>query len=225
MARTVKAPDIRRNEILEVARQLFYARGYEQTSVQDIIDQVGIAKGTFYHYFGSKLDLLDELIERMVDDSMQIIEPIATDPDLAAPAKFRQLFSAIASWKSQSRTFLLDILRPYFGNDNAVLRLKMQAAGAARIVPVLACIIRQGRTEGVFATDYPEEISELIVLILMALSEALAVQILQGSDNGATWPAVERKVLVTQHAIERLLDASPGSLPIMDLDNLKLWFD
>ena len=55
MARTVKEPDVRRNEILDVAQQFFYTKGYEQTSVHDIIDQIGIAKGTFYHYFGSKV--------------------------------------------------------------------------------------------------------------------------------------------------------------------------
>ena len=73
MARTVKEPDIRRNEILDVAQQFFYTKGYEQTSVQDIIDQVGIAKGTFYHYFGSKVELLDELIERMTDQVLSLI--------------------------------------------------------------------------------------------------------------------------------------------------------
>jgi AcrR family transcriptional regulator len=62
MTRTVKEPDIRRAELLDAAQKLFYAKGYEKTPVQDNIDRVGVAKGTFYHYFGSKVELLDELV-------------------------------------------------------------------------------------------------------------------------------------------------------------------
>lgn len=54
---------MRRSEILDVAQRLFYLKGYDQTSVQDIITEIGIAKGTFYHYFNSKLELLDAIID------------------------------------------------------------------------------------------------------------------------------------------------------------------
>ena len=69
MPRIVKDPDVRRNEILDVAQKQFYQKGYEQTAIRDVIDEVGIAKGTFYYYFNSKLDLLDAMIERMFDQN------------------------------------------------------------------------------------------------------------------------------------------------------------
>ncbi len=225
MARTVKDPDIRRNEILDVAQQFFYTKGYEQTSVQDIIDQVGIAKGTFYHYFGSKVELLDELIERMTDQVMALIEPVVADENLAAAAKFRQFFNVSAGWKAQSKTFLLDILRPYYAHDNAVFRHKMMAVGTTRIAPLLTCIVRQGVREGAFDTDYPDEIGEIVVLILSSFSEGLAFMILQETSNGDLLPAAEKKLIVSQHAIERLLGAAAGSLPIMDVESLKPWFE
>jgi AcrR family transcriptional regulator len=224
MARTVKAPDVRRTEILDAAQQFFYAKGYEQTSVQEIIDQVGIAKGTFYHYFASKVELLDELIERMADQSMTIVEPIAMDDTLDAATKFRQLFSVIASWKTQSKAFLLDILRPYYADDNAVLRHKTQTAAVARIAPHLTRIIRQGRLEGAFAVDDADEVASIVMLILTSLSEGLALMILQETPNGDALAAAERKVIVAQHAIERLLGAAAGSLPIMQLASLRPWF-
>ena len=71
MPRVVKEEDYaaRRNEILDVARKLVYTRGYEQMSIQNILDALKISKGAFYHYFDSKQSLLDGLIERMLDDA------------------------------------------------------------------------------------------------------------------------------------------------------------
>ncbi len=60
MVRVTKEYDQRLQELLDTARQLFFEIGYEKTSVNDIIDRVGVAKGTFYHYFKTKEDLLDK---------------------------------------------------------------------------------------------------------------------------------------------------------------------
>ena len=69
----------------------------------------------------------------MTDQVMAIIEPVVADENLAAAAKFRQFFNVSAGWKAQSKAFLLDILRPYYADDNAVFRHKMKAAGTTRI--------------------------------------------------------------------------------------------
>ena len=66
MVRIVKEHEERKNELLDAAQALFYQNGYETTSVAKIIDSVGIAKGTFYHYFKSKTDLLDQIVERQI---------------------------------------------------------------------------------------------------------------------------------------------------------------
>ena len=71
MTRIVKDAAVRRTEILDTAQYLCYSKGYERTSVQDIIDEIGIAKGTFYHYFRSKQDLLDALVDRIADQTVQ----------------------------------------------------------------------------------------------------------------------------------------------------------
>ena len=71
MARTIKNPDVRRNEIIDVAQGLFLSKGYEQTSVQDILDGAGIAKGTFYLYFDGKEQLLFELVNQLRQKAME----------------------------------------------------------------------------------------------------------------------------------------------------------
>jgi AcrR family transcriptional regulator len=63
--RIVKEAKERKNEILDAAEELFAAKGYEETSTGDILDRVGIARGTLYYHFKSKEDILDALIERI----------------------------------------------------------------------------------------------------------------------------------------------------------------
>lgn len=55
----LKKGDARRGELLAAAEKLFYTKGYENTSVQDILDAVGFSKGGFYHHFDSKLAVLE----------------------------------------------------------------------------------------------------------------------------------------------------------------------
>ncbi|MGD0006240.1 MAG: helix-turn-helix domain-containing protein, partial [Anaerolineaceae bacterium] len=78
MARIVKEDEynVRRNEILESAQRFVYTRGYEQMAIQDILDDLQISKGAFYHYFTSKQALLEALIERMMLDAEQVLTPI-----------------------------------------------------------------------------------------------------------------------------------------------------
>ena len=76
MARIVKEHAVRRNEILDVAQRLVYTKGYEQMAIQDILDALSIAKGTFYHYFVSKQALLEALIKRMIDEAELLANPL-----------------------------------------------------------------------------------------------------------------------------------------------------
>ena len=62
----MKKGDRRREEVIETAERLFYSRGYEKTSVQDILDEMHFSKGGFYHHFESKLQLLEAICEMRV---------------------------------------------------------------------------------------------------------------------------------------------------------------
>ena len=77
----------KRNEILDAALQLVYTKGYEQMSIQDILDALQISKGAFYHYFNSKGELLEGLINRMIDQALLMLQPIEQDQSLPAIEK------------------------------------------------------------------------------------------------------------------------------------------
>jgi TetR/AcrR family transcriptional regulator, transcriptional repressor for nem operon len=90
MPRTIKDPSVRRDEILDVAQQLVYTKGYEQMTIQDILDQLSISKGAFYYYFQSKQALLEALITRMEEQGLAVLKPIMDDPSLSAVEKFNR---------------------------------------------------------------------------------------------------------------------------------------
>jgi AcrR family transcriptional regulator len=221
MARIVKEHDVRRSEILDVAQQLFYKKGYEQTSVQDILTAVGIAKGTFYHYFDSKQGLLEELVERLVAQTLDVIEPIITDRQLNALEKFEQFFFQIGQWKIERKALLLQLLRAYYLDENILLRHTLVVSSSEKVTPMLAAIIEQGVAEGIFSTAYVTETAEIILKTTQALSETVALLILDPPQDAHTM--IERRVAANQQAIERMLQAPAGSLRLYDLSQIEQW--
>jgi len=111
MSRNVKDYDVRRDEILQVAQRLFYSQGYESTSVQNIIDIVGIAKGTFYHYFNSKQALLEELIAIMVEAIMNTLETMIADQNMDAIQKLNRFFSDSKLFKLYCKFYTMTKIR------------------------------------------------------------------------------------------------------------------
>ncbi len=77
--RIVKEAAERRNEILDVAERLFFTNGYDNTSTNDILAEIGIARGTLYYHFKNKEDILDAMIDRILDETIKKTEKIITD--------------------------------------------------------------------------------------------------------------------------------------------------
>jgi len=219
----VKEHDVRRNEILDIAQQLFYQKGYEQTSIQDILTAVGIAKGTFYHYFDSKQTLLQELVARMVAQTSQLIAPIVADPDLNACEKFERFFTQVGQWKVARKGLLIQVLRAYYLDENILLRHTLVNSSFAEIVPFLAAIIEQGVAEGFFATEYVTETAALLMRIMQNFSETMAMLILDPPEDAVA--ILAQQLAAHQQAIERVLHAADGSLRLFDLALVRQWLE
>src|ERR1044072_4052256 len=101
MARIVKEEEYtaRRNEILDAALQLVYSKGYDKMTIQDILDELHMSKGAFYHYFDSKADVLQAMIERMVVEQVEpLLLSAVQDPHLTALEKLQRYFDTAVRW-------------------------------------------------------------------------------------------------------------------------------
>lgn len=149
MARTVKAPEVRRAELLDIAETLFQLQGYGDTTVEDIVRRAGIAKGTFYHYFRTKEDVLSGLATRLVEAIGARLREIADDVEQRPVAKLRLMFSEAQRIAASRRVVVEDLHRP----ANSELHERNNVETVRVLGPIVAEVIEQGKAEGVFDVD------------------------------------------------------------------------
>jgi AcrR family transcriptional regulator len=227
MARTLDptAYAVRRDAFLDAAEHLIRTKGYEQTSVQDILDAAGASRGAFYHYFDSKEALLEGVVERMTDTAIAVIEPIVADPDLPAAAKLQAVFSTAGRWKTERSDLLLAFLRSWYSDENDLVRLRVARAGAARLTPLIAGIARQGAAEGAFSCTSPDDAATILLALLNGSSDAIGRLVLDRQAGRTTFDDVVRFMGAYEEAIERILGLAPGSFVLVDTPALHVWFD
>jgi AcrR family transcriptional regulator len=227
MARTAAAAaahPVRRDAFIDTALHLIQTRGYEQMSVQDLLDELDASRGAFYHYFDSKGALLDAVMDRLLTAGMTIAEQVVEDPELSAPAKFTAVFSRIAGWKNERRELMLALLKVWLSDNNAVVREKLRRGMTVRLTPILTEIVRQGCREGVFDAASPEGAARVLVSVLQGAQETAGDLFVARQSGEIPLETVERTFREYAYAYERILGAAPGSLFIVDDETLRLWF-
>jgi AcrR family transcriptional regulator len=228
MARTVNVAEqaARRDAIMDAAQRLILSNGYERLTIQDILEDLQISKGAFYHYFDSKPAVVEALTERLVDDSERALARIAQDPELRALEKLQLFFSEIIRWKSARQNLMVAMLPVWYAPDNLAFRLLVDRATAKRLAPLLSAIVCQGVDERQFATAYPEQAGAIIVALVQALQDAMAQHLLTAARRSRVAPNV--KEMVATHgahieAIERYLGVPAGTLYRADARAVKSW--
>jgi AcrR family transcriptional regulator len=226
MARTLDpvARAVRRDAIVDVAERLIRTSGYEQMSVQAVQDELGVSRGAIYHYFDSKSALLEAVVERMTDAVMSAVEPISDDPELSAPAKLQAVFRAGGQWKSRRRELMLALVSAWFSSDNAIVRERLWAIANARLVPLLAAIVRQGKDEGSITATHPDHAAAILVGLLEASGNEISRMFVAGLDGRVSMEEVAAAAAAYNEAVERILGITPGSFQIVDQPTLDFWF-
>lgn len=226
MARTANAElrAVRRDAFLDAAQRLIQAKAYEQMSIQDILDELDASRGAFYHYFDSKVALLEAVVERMVSAALAAAAPVVDDADLPAAAKLGRLFMAIASWKTERRDLILGLMQVWYSDDNAIVREKLRQAMVIRLGPLLATIIAQGRAEGVFQVSSPDDSARVLVGLIHAAQDQAGELFVAREAGTVTFETVRARLAAYRDAYERILGAQPGSLEIVDDSVLRQWF-
>lgn len=159
MVRVVKEREERKREITEAAQSLFNEKGYENTSVNDIIKKAGVAKGTFYYYFTSKEEIMNDVVMQDIDRHVQDIIPIIEDPDLSPPQKFRGLI--LQHQKSHYEN--MELFEFFRKKSDVVMRHKTLVISLRTFSPLFASIIKEGNRQKIFSCAYPDETAELIM--------------------------------------------------------------
>ena len=193
-----KEAEERKKEILDIAEELFTAKGYDNTSTTDILDRVGIARGTIYYHFKSKEEILDALIDRITQGIVRNVKS-ALSYDAPAPQKIISFIGATKVDSAIGKEITDHAHKP----QNALMHQKMMNSLLAELTPIAAGIIRDGIKEGSFSTDYPDEAAEMLLVYSSVVFDDM---------NEITEAEREKKVAGFVFNMEKLLGVKSGGL-------------
>ncbi len=195
-----KEAEERRNEILDAADELFGQKGFDGTSTNDILEKVGIARGTLYHHFKSKESIMDALIERYSIRLLETAQEIAADKSIPVVDRIIHVVMSLNISGGSSQEIMEHIHRP----QNALMHQKIQKVIINGVTPILTGIIREGIEQGRFNTPFPYECMEMVVTYANTIFDDDMVQMT--NEERAT------RIHAFVFNTERLLGVESGSL-------------
>lgn len=188
----MKKGEKRKKELLKIAYDMFLAQGYENTSVDEIIERAQIAKGTYYYHFQSKEQMLEEVIDMMIDSEAKMAEQIIT-MDIPVPQKIVMMITSMKPTEAEQ-----PIKNALFQPENVLMHHKVRKKLITVITPLLSEVIKEGVNEGIFECD---NITERVKMLLI---------ISDGTFNEGSFS--ERDISVFIDMTEKLLGAENGTM-------------
>ena len=153
-----KTKEERRNEIIETAGKLFEEKGYEQTQVQDIVNEIGVAKGLFYYYFKSKDEVMEELADRYADAIIDAVNKLI-DKDISTFDKINRIFQIFIDSAEKKSGIFMGIL--YVKNGITHERIFFNVG--KKMVPLVTELILSGNDNGECNCSDPKFITEFLI--------------------------------------------------------------
>lgn len=163
--RIIKEHDERRNEIIRTAAALFSQKGYDKCSVNDILNAIGIAKGTFYYYFKSKEDVLDAAVEQVSEQVFIQVQKIAVRKEVSPIERIIQVLLAARVTDPTEQVLIQEMHK----SNNALLHQKTHVSIITMLTPILARIVEEGNETGIFQCAYPEQCVQILLSAILTL--------------------------------------------------------
>lgn len=156
-----KFPEETVQKILEVAQQLFLSKGYEATTIQDIVDALGMSKGAIYHHFKSKEDIYDHITDLYYDQQEWMRDPLSF-PGETALEKMQGLFCFLLSDPDKLR---LDRMSAAMTANPKLVLLALEST-IRDAAPCVELLIRAGNEDGSIHVRQPKETAEGLMVLL-----------------------------------------------------------
>lgn len=197
--RVVKEAEERKNEILDAAEKLFGAKGFDHTSTNDILNEIGIARGTLYYHFKSKEDILDAMIERITRQLIAKATDIVQKKEIPVLQRLTMTIMAL----NVNNELGLEVMQQVHKPQNALMHQKMQETLLSGVNPLITGLIEEGIQQDIFRTDYPAEAVEMTMLYSSTAFDSMTVY---------TEEKRQRKIVAFIYNLEQLLGMEHGSM-------------
>ena len=211
--------DLRKKQILETAEKLFTEKGYQTTSVQDILDELGLSKGSFYHHFESKELVLRTICEQRARATADRLQHSAGGDGVE---RLNALLRSMIPFTEEGLAFL-SMLQPVFllPEGKSVLTGYQEALKSMWLEPTRAAL-EQMILEGSGYSPYPEKTAEIILDLVNDLWAGLSREILKGKQQTtqSLAAALLSQVEPYRAAVENLMTAPYGSVTLVETTDL-----
>lgn len=208
--------DMRRSELIAAAERLFYTKGYEKTSVQDILTEIGFSKGGFYHHFDSKLSVLEAICEQRAAESGEQARAAVLACKGTAVEKLNAVFSASQMLSSEHAGFVTLLLQVAYREDGALMREKMKHSQMESLLPLFEEIVSLGAGQQEFFVPDVQGCAQMLLRMQLMLTDEIAFLLNREESEEQIMDAAVRKLNLYRTAIERMLLAPFGSIELLD---------
>ncbi|QIK69573.1 TetR/AcrR family transcriptional regulator [Erysipelothrix sp. HDW6C] len=150
------------NDILDVATALFIEKGYEKTSIQDIVKGLdGLTRGAIYHHFDSKDDIISAVMRRMFPENDYFAQ-LKHRTDLTGLEKLREVYL---------ESIFNDQVQSFFMQSAALLKnprffVEYMKVNASVFSPQIMELLDEGNADGSLDVKYTKYVSEVVLLLL-----------------------------------------------------------
>ena len=218
----MKKGDARRSELLVTAERLFYTKGYEKTSVQDILTEMNFSKGGFYHHFDSKLSVLEAICEMRAQECCERARQAAAQTQGSAVDKLNAVFHDSAMISSGNSSFISLMLHVAYREDGAMMREKMKGSQLESMQSVVEAILQEGAgSKEFFVSDIPA-CAQMLLRLYLVFTDEIAFLMAREDSEEKLMDEMVAKLNAYRTAIERVLVAPFGSVVLFEAKELQM---
>ena len=216
----MKKGDIRKIRILDAAEKLFFEKGYEQTSIQDILDELSLSKGGFYHYFDSKLGMLREICERRAEARYEKLIGELYLSRRSPIDKLNLLLNQANLFETEDVRFAALMLKICYREHDAAIREHTRRIAIERLTPFMNDVVGEGIEDGLLHTRYPMEIGRLALMLAWDVDDSACRMLADKPENPECIIPIMEMLNAYRESVETLLGAPFGTLEIFDVTKL-----
>ena len=209
---------MRKAAIIETAESLFYSKGYENTSIQDVLDALNLSKGGFYHHFESKLSLLDAICEKRIERYARECREIILQKQYRGIDKLNCALSYSSYLKDSSVDFIAIMLKVGYKEGAVMLRDHMKMATVELLSGIVNETVEEGVAGNIFFAKYTDELGNIILNLSCSLTDEVSLLSVKENDIRERMTRIQYKTEAYQYTLETLLNAPHGSVKIFDSD-------
>lgn len=220
----MKKGELRKESILKTAERLFFERGYDETSIQDILDALSISKGGFYHYFESKIALLEEICRLRSARDIDRIRMELFSGKFTPVQKLNLLLGALNLFAREDPEFSALVLKISYIDGDVHFREQTRVYMLDHLRPMVDEVIREGIADGSFFSRNPGQLARIILMLGYDVNDEACRILAANAENPDCVIEIMDILNAYRDCVENLCGAKFGSISLFDVEQLMAAF-